>query len=147
MSFCRLAWMLWWGRLGRRHRLASKTSRPPASATKSWSRCNLLPVAGANSPKCANDYKKFDPNIQRWAKMRALGCEKFLPGCCLEKQVNILANLCASGVQSTETNKKAWMWLRQFCSCSCLTALPCLAWVLFSKIYITFCSPLYTVSG
>ena len=43
----------------------------------------------------------------------------------------------------TETNKKACTWLREFCSCSCLTALPGLAWVLLSKIYITFCSPLY----
>ena len=38
----------------------------------------------------------------------------------------------------TETNKKACTWLREFRSCSCLTALPGLAWVLFSKIYIPF---------
>ena len=43
---------------------------------------------------------------------------------------------------TTETNKKACTWLREFCSCSCLTVLPGLAWVLFSKIYIPFCSPL-----
>ena len=43
----------------------------------------------------------------------------------------------------TETNKKACTWLREFCSCSCLSALPGIAWVLFSKIYIPFCSPLY----
>ena len=43
----------------------------------------------------------------------------------------------------TEPNKKACTWLREFCSCSCLTALPGLAWVLLSKIYISFCSPLY----
>ena len=43
----------------------------------------------------------------------------------------------------TETNKEACTWLRKFCSCSCLTALPGLAWVLLSKIYTPFCSPLY----
>ena len=42
----------------------------------------------------------------------------------------------------TETNKKASKWLREFCSCSCLTAMPGLACVLLSKIYIPFCSPL-----
>ena len=41
----------------------------------------------------------------------------------------------------TETDKKACTWLREFCSCSCLTALPGLAWVLHSKIYITFLFP------
>ena len=45
--------------------------------------------------------------------------------------------------KSTDTNKKACKWLREFCSCSCLTALPGLAWVLLNKIYIPFCSPLY----
>ena len=44
---------------------------------------------------------------------------------------------------TTETNKKACTWLRELCSCSCLTALPGLAWVLLSKIYISLCSPLY----
>ena len=38
----------------------------------------------------------------------------------------------------TEKNKKACTWLQEFCSCSCLTALPGLAWVLLSKIYIPF---------
>ena len=40
---------------------------------------------------------------------------------------------------------KDCMWLREFSSCSCLTALPgpCLAWVLLSKTYKPFCSPLY----
>ena len=33
--------------------------------------------------------------------------------------------------------------MREFCSCSCLTALPGLAWVLLSNFYIPFCSPLY----
>ena len=45
------------------------------------------------------------------------------------------------------TNKlsfqKACTWLQEFFSCSCLCALPGLAWVLLSKIYIPFCSPLY----
>ena len=46
-------------------------------------------------------------------------------------------------MKCTETNKKAGTWLREFCPCSCLTALPGLATVLLSKIYVPFCSPLY----
>ena len=37
--------------------------------------------------------------------------------------------------ECTEIGKKACMWLREICSCSCLTALPGPAWVLLSKIY------------
>ena len=40
----------------------------------------------------------------------------------------------------TETNKNACTWLREFCSCSCLTALP--GFARLCKIYIPFCSPL-----
>ena len=44
-------------------------------------------------------------------------------------------------LRRTETNKKACTWLREFSSC--LTPLSGLAWVLLSKIYIPFYSPLY----
>ena len=37
----------------------------------------------------------------------------------------------------------ACTWLREFSSCSCLTALPGPAWVLLSKIYIPFPGSLY----
>ena len=52
-------------------------------------------------------------------------------------------DLCTKCVEQVQRlTKKACTWLRGFCSCSCLTALPALAWVLLSKIYIPFCSPL-----
>ena len=38
---------------------------------------------------------------------------------------------------------KGFMWLREFCSCSCLPVLPGPAWVLLSKICILFCRSLY----
>ena len=37
----------------------------------------------------------------------------------------------------------ACTWLREFSSCSCLTALPGPAWVLLSKIYKSFAGSLY----
>ena len=43
----------------------------------------------------------------------------------------------------TETNKKAFTWLREYSSCSCLTALPGSSWVLLSKTYMPFSSPLH----
>ena len=41
----------------------------------------------------------------------------------------------------TETNKKDCTWLREFSPCSCLTTMPCSAWVLLSTTYKPF-SPL-----
>ena len=44
---------------------------------------------------------------------------------------------------STEMRFILCTWFCEFCFCCSLTALPGLAWVLLSKIYIHFCSPLY----
>ena len=46
----------------------------------------------------------------------------------------------------TEGEIKVCTWLREISSCSCLTVLPCPAWVLLSKTYKPSFPPLYMVS-
>ena len=43
----------------------------------------------------------------------------------------------------TEATEKAWTWLGEISSCSCLTYLPGTAWILLSKIYKPFPGSLY----
>ena len=43
----------------------------------------------------------------------------------------------------TEAPEKACTWLGEISSCSCITFLPCPAWVLLSKIYKQFLGSLY----
>ena len=40
-------------------------------------------------------------NLQGFPKMCALGCDKFLPGCCLAKQVHFLRHLSTYGTRET----------------------------------------------
>ena len=45
---------------------------------------------------------------------------------------------------TTEPPEKVCTWLREICSCSCLTVLPGPVWVLLNKIYILFPGTLYS---
>ena len=45
--------------------------------------------------------------------------------------------------QNTERQIKVCTWLREICSCSCLTVLPGPAWVLLSKTCKPYFAPLY----
>ena len=78
---------------------------------------------------------KESNSLEWFSRIVPISSSTMLSRCAFKKAERVVVH--------TETNKKAWTRLREFCSCSCLTALPGLALVLLSKIYITFCSPLY----